>query len=99
MPKQQETDLNLEIRKRQLENLKQFIASSLEKTNSIINFMGWDLSKVVEVSIFTFVFYERLYAAVPPATIIINLFSRMMVSFSVPFNHPIICPSLLYRNM
>lgn len=49
MPKLQEIDTNFEIRKRQLENLKQFICSSLEKTDSIIKFMGWDASKVIEV--------------------------------------------------
>lgn len=45
-------DINLEIRKRQLENLKHFIFSSVEKTNSIIEFMGWDASKVLEVEFF-----------------------------------------------
>lgn len=42
-------NIHLETRKRQLDSLKHFIFSSVEKTNSIINFMGWDASKVLEV--------------------------------------------------
>lgn len=67
MPKSQQMDnINVETRKKQLDNLKHFILLSLEKTNSIINFMGWDVSKVLEVSVLvysssTYIYCKNLF--------------------------------------
>lgn len=41
--------MDIENRKKQLENLNRFINGSLNKLNSILDFMGWEAEKVIEV--------------------------------------------------
>ncbi|XP_044756392.1 uncharacterized protein DDB_G0283697-like [Coccinella septempunctata] len=41
-------DFNIEIRKKQLESLDQFVASSREKVQSILESLGWSVEKIQE---------------------------------------------------
>lgn len=44
-------DFNIEVRRKQLENLDQFISSSKDRVESILDYLGWTSEKVNEVNI------------------------------------------------
>lgn len=44
-------DFNIEVRKKQLESLDQFISSSRDKVQSVLDALGWTASGVLKVKL------------------------------------------------
>lgn len=42
-------DFNIEIRKKQLDNLDQLISSSRKRVHSVLDYLGWDLENIEKV--------------------------------------------------
>lgn len=49
-------DFNTEVRKKQLQSLKQYISSSEDNVHSILQSLGWTIKKTLEVN---YNFYEK----------------------------------------
>lgn len=43
-------DFNIDVRKKQLQSLDQYITSSKDKVQSILDYLGWNTKKIIEVS-------------------------------------------------
>lgn len=43
-------EFNIEVRKKQLESLDQFISSSQDRVQSVLDFLGWKASEVLKVN-------------------------------------------------
>lgn len=43
-------EINIDVRCKQLENLDQFISSSKDRVESILDYLGWTAEKINEVS-------------------------------------------------
>lgn len=43
-------DINIDVRKKQLQSLDQYITSSKDKVQSILDYLGWNTKKTVDVS-------------------------------------------------
>lgn len=39
-------DFNIEVRRKQLENLEQFITSSTERVQAVLDYLGWTSDKI-----------------------------------------------------
>lgn len=49
-------EFNIDIRRKQLESLDQFISSSKDRVDSILEHFGWNAEKVVKVKIANYLF-------------------------------------------